>query len=240
MALLLVPGFMADETLWNDMTAALARFGPIQHADLRHDTSVEAMARRALASAPSSSPSSFMLIGFSMGGYVARDIARLAPEYGKQVAALVLVATSTRPDTPSMRQRKGAVGHAAASIAFSGLSRTAVATSLHPKDKHNEALIERVRAMGMRLGGEVFRRQSVLDRPGDIERLGEIRCPTLVIAADQDQLRSLEEAQELQAGIPDASLVVIEETGHMIPIEAPERLLDVIVPWLDTVAPARA
>jgi len=228
MALLLVPGFMADETLWNDMTAALARFGPILHADLRHDTSVEAMARRALASAPPS----FLLIGFSMGGYVARDMARLAPEYGKRVEALVLVATSTRPDTPSMRQRKGAVGHAAASIAFSGLSRTAVATSLHPKDKHNEAMIERVRAMGMRLGGDVFRRQSVLDRPGDIDRLHAIRCPTLVIAAAQDQLRSLEEAQELQAGMPDASLVIIEDTGHMIPIEAPERLAEVIVPWL--------
>lgn len=219
---------MADETLWNDMTAALARFGPVLHADLRHDTSVEAMARRALATAPPS----FSLIGFSMGGYVARDMARLAPEYGKRVAALVLVATSTRPDTPSMRQRKGAVGHAAASIAFSGLSRTAVATSLHPKDRHNEAMIERVRAMGMRLGGDVFRRQSVLDRPGDIDRLDAIRCPTLVIAAAQDQLRSLEEAQELQAGIPDASLAVIEDSGHMIPVEAPERLLEVIVPWL--------
>jgi len=236
MAILLVPGFMADETLWNDMTAALARFGPIGHADLRHDTSVEAMARRALASAPPS----FLLIGFSMGGYVARDMARLASAYGKRVEALVLVATSTRPDTPAMRQRKGAVGHAAPSVAFSGLSRIAVASSLHPKDRHNEALIERVRAMGMRLGGEVFRRQSVLERPGDIDRLGEIRCPTLVIAAAQDQLRSLEEAQELQAGIPDASLVVIEDTGHMIPIEAPERLLDVIVPWLDTVTQSQA
>jgi pimeloyl-ACP methyl ester carboxylesterase len=228
MALLLVPGFMADETLWNDMTAALARFGPILHADLRHDTSVEAMARRALASAPPS----FLLVGFSMGGYVARDIARLAPEYGKRVDALVLVATSTRPDTPAMRQRKGAVGHAAPSVAFSGLSRIAVASSLHPKDKHNEAMIERVRAMGVRLGGEVFRRQSVLERPGDIDRLQAIRCPTLVIAAAQDQLRSLEEAQELQAGIPDARLAVIEDSGHMIPIEAPQRLLEAIVPWL--------
>lgn len=155
MALLLVPGFMADETLWNDMRAALARFGPILHADLRHDTSVEAMARRALASAPPS----FLLVGFSMGGYVARDIARLAADYGKRVDALVLVATSTRPDTPAMRQRKWTVGHAAPSVAFSGLSRTAVASSLHPKDKHNEAMIERVRAMGVRLGGEVFRRQ---------------------------------------------------------------------------------
>jgi pimeloyl-ACP methyl ester carboxylesterase len=228
MALLLVPGFMADETLWNDMRAALARFGPILHADLRYDTSVEAMARRALASAPPS----FLLVGFSMGGYVARDIARLAPEYGKRVDALVLVATSTRPDTPAMRQRKGAVGHAAPSVAFSGLSRTAVASSLHPKNKHNEAMIERVRAMGVRLGGEVFRRQSVLERPGDIDRLRAIGCPTLVIAAAQDQLRSLEEAQELQAGIPDARLAVIEDSGHMIPIEAPQRLLEVIVPWL--------
>jgi pimeloyl-ACP methyl ester carboxylesterase len=219
---------MADETLWNDMTGALARFGPLLHADLRHDSSVEALARRALAAAPPS----FLLVGFSMGGYVARDIARLAPAYGKRVEALVLVATSTRPDTPAMRQRKGAVGHAAPSVAFSGLSRIAVASSLHPKDKHNEAMIERVRAMGVRLGGDVFRRQSVLERPGDIDRLHEIRCPTLVVAAAQDQLRSLEEARELQAGIPDASLAVIDDSGHMIPIEAPQRLLDVIVPWL--------
>jgi pimeloyl-ACP methyl ester carboxylesterase len=225
MSLLLVPGFMADETLWRDLEAPLAPFAPLQYADLRHDSSIEAMARRALDAAPPS----FLLVGFSMGGYVARDIARLAPE---RVRALVLIATSTRPDTPALRQRKGAIGHAAPSIAFSGLSRIAVASSLHPKERDNEALIERVRAMGMRLGGEVFRRQSILERPGDIDRLGEIRCPTLVVAAAQDQLRSMEEARELQAGIPGATLEVIENTGHMIPIEAPQRLADVIVPWL--------
>ncbi|WP_296943214.1 alpha/beta fold hydrolase [uncultured Massilia sp.] len=225
MAILLVPGFMADATLWNDMTAALERFGPIVHADLRHDTSVEAMARRALAVAPAG----FLLVGFSMGGYVARAIARQAPD---RVRALVLVATSTRPDSPALQQRKGAIGKAAPSIAFSGLSRTAVATSLHPKERDNAALIERVREMGVRLGGEVFRRQSMLERPGDIDRLGEIRCPTLVVAAAQDRLRSLEEAREMAEGIRGARLEVIEDSGHMIPIEAPQRLLEVMVPWL--------
>jgi pimeloyl-ACP methyl ester carboxylesterase len=225
MSLLLVPGFMADETLWRDLEAPLARFAPILHADLRHDSSIEAMARRALDAAPPS----FLLVGFSMGGYVARDIVRLAPE---RVRALVLIATSTRPDTPALQKRKGAIGNAAPSIAFSGLSRTAVATSLHPKDRDNEALIERVRAMGTRLGGEVFRRQSMLERPGDLHRLNEIRCPTLVVAASHDQLRSMEEARELQAGIPGATLELIEDSGHMIPIEAPERLAEVIVPWL--------
>jgi pimeloyl-ACP methyl ester carboxylesterase len=168
-----------------------------------------------------------------MGSYVARDIARLAPD---RVRALVLIATSTRPDTPALQRRKGAIGHAAPSIAFSGLSRTAVATSLHPKDRDNEALIERVRAMGTRLGGEVFRRQSMLERPGDLDRLIDICCPTLVVAAAQDQLRSLEEARELQAGIPGATLQIIEDSGHMIPIEAPERLAEAIVPWLEKYA----
>jgi pimeloyl-ACP methyl ester carboxylesterase len=216
---------MADETLWRDLEAPLARFAPLYHADQRHDSSIEAMARRALDAAPPS----FLLVGFSLGGYVAREIARLAPQ---RVRALVLIATSTRPDTPALRQRKGAIGKAAPSIAFSGLSRIAVASSLHPKERENEALIERVRAMGMRLGGEVFRRQSMLERPGDLDRLGEIRCPTLVVAAAQDQLRSLEEARELQAGIPGATLEIVEDTGHMIPIEAPARLAEVIVPWL--------
>lgn len=228
MSILLVPGYMADETLWDDVLRPLGKFGPVTHADLRHDSSIEAMAGRALANAPCS----FILVGFSMGGYVAREIARLAPE---RVRALVLIATSTRADTPSLRQSRGTVGKAAASVSFSGLSKTAIATSLHPKEAGNEALIERVRAMGVRLGGEVFRRQSAIVRTSDRERLHEIRCPTLVVAAGQDRLRSREEAEEMVAGIPGAGFALIEDSGHMLPIEAPQALLAVVEPWLDKV-----
>jgi pimeloyl-ACP methyl ester carboxylesterase len=90
--------------------------------------------------------------------------------------------------------------------------------------------------MGVRLGGEVFRRQSMLERRSDLDRLGEIRCPTLVVAAGHDQLRSMEEAREMQAGIPGAGFALIEDSGHMIPIEAPEALAGVIVPWLERYA----
>ena len=221
---------MLDETLWDDVTKGLDQFGPLVHADLRHDATIEAMASRALANAPCS----FILVGFSMGGYVAREIARLAPG---RVRALVLIATSTRPDSPALRHSRGTVGTAAASVSFSGLSRTAIATSLHPKERDNDALIERVRAMGARLGGEVFRRQSALERAGDRDRLHEIRCPTLVVAAGQDRLRSRVESDELHAGIPDADYVVIEESGHMLPLEAPEALLAAVLPWLERVAP---
>ncbi len=230
MSILLVPGYMADETLWDEVRAPLERFGPVVHADLRHDTSIEAMAARALANAPCN----FILVGFSMGGYVAREIARLAPE---RVRALVLIATSTRADSPSLRQSRGTVGKAAASVSFSGLSKTAIATSLHPKQAANEALIERVRAMGVRLGGEVFRRQSSIVRTSDLARLREIRCPTLIVAAGQDRLRSREEAEELHAGLPGSEFALIEDSGHMLPIEAPAELLAVVLPWLEKVAP---
>lgn len=231
MSILLVPGYMADETLWDDVAGPLERFGPLVHADLRHDSSIEAMASRALAAAPAS----FILVGFSMGGYVAREIARLAPG---RVRALVLIATSTRADTPSLRHSRATVGKAAPSVAFSGLSKTAIATSLHPKQAANEALIERVRAMGVRLGGEVFRRQSAIVRSSDRERLTDIRCPTLIIAAGQDRLRSREESEEMHAGIPGSELAVIEDSGHMLPLEAPQALLAIVGPWLQKVTAA--
>ena len=210
MSILLVPGYMADETLWDGMRDRLAPYGPLAHADLRHDSTLEAMARRALLDAPPS----FVLVGFSMGGYVAREIVYQAPE---RVRALVLIATSTRPDSPALRQSKGVVAKAAPSVSFAGLSRTAIATSLHPDQRHNEAMLE---------------------RPGDLGRLHAIRCPTLIVAAAQDRLRSLEEAQELHAGIAGSALTVIEDTGHMIPIEAPDALLAVLLPWLEALPKA--
>ena len=90
--------------------------------------------------------------------------------------------------------------------------------------------------MGARLGVEVFRRQSLLDRSADLERLHGILCPTLIIAGGQDRLRSLAEAKELHHGIPGSTLAVIDGTGHMIPMEAPARLVDAVASWLGGLA----
>jgi pimeloyl-ACP methyl ester carboxylesterase len=231
MTTLLVPGFMADADLWADAAAPLQARAPLVHADLSQDDSIERMAQRVLKAAPPR----FDLIGFSMGGYVAREIARLAPQ---RVRALVLIATSARSDTPEQARRKSA---AAAQLAspqqkFRGLSRASIASSLHPTRANDEALIERIRAMGVRLGREAFLRQVRIDRESDLDRLSAIRCPTLVIAAAQDKLRSLDEATELQSGIPGAVLQVIDGTGHMVPMEVPGPLMHLAVPWLDAAA----
>ncbi|MCJ2137137.1 alpha/beta hydrolase [Methylobacterium sp. J-026] len=225
MNLLLLPGFMTDADLWSDVADRLAQVGPIAHGDLSRDATIRAMADRAIAAAPDR----FALVGFSMGGCVAREIARRAPE---RVRALVLIATSARADTPAQAQRKAAAVDHVRRRGFAGLSRSAILQSVHPERAGDAALIARIRRMGDRLGGPVFLRQAGQARDSDQARLGLIACPTRVVAAAQDALRGLDEALELQAGIPGAVLTVLDGSGHMLPLEAPAALADAIVPWL--------
>lgn len=224
----LVPGYMLDCDLWREFEEGLAasetpRFG-IHHADLSKDATIEAMAARLIADAPPQ----FVLNGFSMGGYVAREVARRCPE---RVLALVLIATSSAGDNAIQQQRKQAVARAFDPAKFAGLSRTAVLASLAPSHV-DEPIVKRIQAMSERLGGDVFQRQSALIRTSDADRLGELTGPVLIVAADEDRLRSLDEAAALHHGIPQSQMAVIEGSGHMIPLEAPDALLAVVAPWL--------
>src|SRR6202008_3661185 len=117
--------------------------------------------------------------------YVAREMVRLAPQ---RVLSLALVATSSRADLPLQVEQRSKAARATPLGPFRGLGRAAIAQSLHPDHAANEALVAQVRAMGERLGREVFVRQSLIVRDADTRRLASIQCPTLVVAAAQDQL----------------------------------------------------
>lgn len=229
MDLVLLPGFMTDADLWTDMADRLAQVGPIHHGDLSRDDAIPDMARRVAAAAPDR----FGLVGFSMGGYVAREVAHRVPD---RVQALVLIATSSRADTQAQARRKAAAVAQIRQHGFRGLSQAAILQSVHPERAGDAALITRIRQMGDRLGGPAFLRQAGQARASDRDRLGAIGCPTLVVAAAQDALRSLDEAQELRDGIQGATLTVIDGSGHMLPLEVPEALAGTIVPWLQAQA----
>lgn len=224
-ALLLIPGFMLDADLWRDIEPALAPWGPVTHALASDGDTLAEMAQHILAQAPQT----FVLAGFSMGGYVAREIVRQAPE---RVEALILIATSARGDNEIQAKRKQALAAQPDTVSFKGLSSAAVATSLHPDNAGRTDLILRIQEMGQRLGAKVFLRQSLLDRRDERQSLKTIHVPTLVIAGDRDQLRSRDEALELHQGIAGSAFAVIENTGHMVPLEAPETLVRTIKEWL--------
>jgi len=216
---------MLDAALWDDVLPLLPATLPVQYAGLDTGASIDAMAQAVLDAAPPS----FILLGFSMGGYVARAMVRMAPQ---RVAALILVATSARADAPALVAQRVAAARQAGRTAFHGLSRGAIRMSLHASRAGDAALIEKVRAMGERLGSAVLMRQSAVVRSGDTAALAQIRCRTLVVGAGGDQLRSLDETRELAAGIPGAALAVIAGAGHLLPLEAPGALAQAICAWL--------
>lgn len=223
MNIIVTPGFMLDADLWTDTHVALEEIGPVLCADFSQGASIEAFAEQLLEDAL---PGPFLLIGFSMGGFVAREAVRRAPE---RVAALVMCGTSARGDGALQARRQASAG-AKSAKAFSGLSHKAILRAF-ASDDADPALVERVRQMGDELGGEVFMRQSNLHRAGDLDRLGEIACPTLVIAGENDRLRSIAESEELRDGIPGATMIVMPGVGHMMPMEAPDALARIIIDW---------
>ncbi|KQV54594.1 alpha/beta hydrolase [Duganella sp. Root198D2] len=221
MPLVLIPGYMLDDALWDGMLPFLPAALPLHFASLAEGDSIAAMAQAVLAHCPPQ----FSLLGFSMGGYVAREVVRLAPG---RVQSLALVATSSRADLPLQVEQRSKAARARPIGTFRGLGRAAIAQSLHPDNSANEALLTQVRLMGERLGREVFVRQSLIVREADTGRLPDIRCPTLVVAAAQDQLRRAEEARELADGIPGAKLVTVPDAGHLIPLEQPQALASIL------------
>jgi pimeloyl-ACP methyl ester carboxylesterase len=114
---------------------------------------------------------------------------------------------------------------------FRGMSRSALRRAVHEDRENDEALIDRLKDMGERLGAEVFARLSALERKSDLEMMRTIQCPVLVVTADQDRLRTMEEATEM-AEAANAPLVVLEHCGHMMPMEEPKQLANVVLSWL--------
>lgn len=227
MALVLLPGVMCDTGLWQAMVEDLAPYGPLVYGDLSQDATLAEMAARVLAAAPEH----FTLLGFSMGGYVAREMVRQAP---LRVERLILIATSSRQDSEQAQAFKAATAKTlmTSSGIFSGLSHNAIALSLSEQHADCPRLQQQIHAMSLRVGKETYCRQLLMPRPADTDLLAQIACPTLVIAAADDRMRTQRESQILADNIAGATLQVIDNTGHMVPLEQPKALAAVITRWL--------
>src|SRR4051795_4630762 len=222
-SLVLLPGFMCDADLWTDMADDLARLGEVHYGNVYQDDTLEGMAQRVLGS----SPERFVLVGFSMGGFVSRVLTLMAPE---RVTGVAFVASSAREYTPAERQRRiqGAMPGDKPKAANPG-----VALGLHPDRERDPVLLERLRGMQRRLGPEVRTRQSALIRKDGYADLARITCPALVIACRQDRLRKFEETERMAKCLPNARFAVIEDCGHMAPLEKPHELAMLLAKWID-------
>ena len=226
-SLALLPGLLCDEALWGAQVKALGALADCRVADFTSQDSVAAMA----ASVLESMPARFALAGLSMGGYVALEVMRQAPE---RVTRLALLDTKARPDTAEQTERRHALIALAEKGRFKGVTPRLLPLLIHEDRLAEEALPAAVIAMAERIGKAAFLRQqkAILGRPDSRPTLVTIRCPTLVLCGRQDQLTPLDCHMELAAGIADARLVVVEDCGHLAPMERPEAVTDALRAWL--------
>jgi pimeloyl-ACP methyl ester carboxylesterase len=225
--LLLLPGLLLDQRLYQAQRAALADLADAQVADLTQDDRIAAVAARALAAAPPR----FALCGLSMGGYVALEIMRQAPE---RVARLALLDTQARPDTPAARQRRLDLMALAERGAFAGVTPKLLPLFIHPDRLADAALTGTITAMAGAVGKDGFLRQqrAILGRIDSRPSLTAIACPTLVLCGREDALTPPTLHQEMAEAIPEATLVVLPRCGHLSPLERPDAVSAQLRAWL--------
>ncbi len=224
--LVLLPGLLCDARLWREQALALHDVADIQIADLTLDDSVSAMAARVLAAAPQR----FALGGLSMGGYVAFEILRQAPE---RVTRLALFSTSAAPDSPQRAEQRRRAMAALSVGRFLGVTQQMM-PQLLPPSRLNDPLAGEVKAMAGRVGGEAFLRQqqAILGRPDSRPGLAGIRVPTLVAVGDLDRLTPPAEAQAIHEGVAGSTLHVFADCGHLPAMERPDETTALLRAWL--------
>jgi pimeloyl-ACP methyl ester carboxylesterase len=231
--LLLLPGLLCDITVWRDQISGLGSRAECHVPDYGSLGSLTAMAQQVLVSAPAGS---FALAGHSMGGRVALEVVRLAPDRVERIALL---------DTGYQPLPAGAAGE--------------------QEKTGRMALLEQARVAGMRVMGQVWARGMVhaarlgtpvfkdildmierrtpaifeaqigalLNRPDATSVLKKLAVPTLVACGREDQWSPLARHQQMAALIPGARLAVIEDSGHMTTMEQPEAVTHLLSRWLE-------
>ena len=224
--LIVIPGLCSDAAVWQPTIEALGSSAVCQVGNTLADDSLSGMAERILAEAPER----FSLAGVSMGGMVALEIMRLAPE---RVQRLALVDTNARSDTPPQAaQRRSANAAVLGTDNLGALAEGNLQYLVHPaaSAETRNALVQ----MTVRVGAETYARQNeaLLARNDQRALLTTITVPTVVLVGAQDVMTPLTLSEEIRDGISGAQLHIIPDCGHLPPIEKPEEVAELFREWL--------
>ena len=225
----LVPGLVCDATVWSHAAAALC--APVQIADHGRLDSLVGMAEKVLREAPPR----FALAGHSMGGRVALEVLRRAPE---RIEALALLDTGVTALAAGEAGEREAAGRyellgIARSQGMAAMATRWVQGMVWRPRLADAPLVASVVDMMARSNAEVFAAQirALLGRPDASALLPAIRCPTLVLCGQEDSWAPAARHIDMAADIPDSTLVLVPECGHMCTLERPAEVTRALLGW---------
>ncbi|MES1257855.1 MAG: alpha/beta hydrolase [Acidobacteriota bacterium] len=230
--LVLLPGFLCDRTVWEPQIAALSEIAECSCPDYGTLDSLEVMADLVLRNAPPR----FALAGHSMGGRVALEVYRRAPE---RVLRLGLFDTACGAREPGIAGEQEAAGRWALHEVARREGMRAMALRwlppmLHPESRKDADLVESILQMFERGSPAIQEAQvnALLRRPAAEAVVASVRCPTLLLTGEQDTWSPPAVHAAMAAAIPGSTLVVIPECGHMAMLERPAAVTAAMRAWL--------
>lgn len=238
--LLLLPGLMCDRAVWSDTIAALPGRPNAVVPDYGETDTLGGMAEHVLMLAPPR----FAVAGHSMGGRVAFEVFRRAPE---RVAGIALLDTNYTPrpageaGAREERERLDLLATARAR-GTRAMGRIWVENMVHSSRRGDTKLIEAIVEMFGRKSADIFAAQirALLARPDAGPLLGAIRCPALILCGRDDSWAPLARHEEMAAAIPGGRLVAVDACGHMAPMERPRAVAGALAAWLAQCSKAHA
>jgi pimeloyl-ACP methyl ester carboxylesterase len=222
----MVPGLICDASIYAPQTAAFSDSLAVEGYGLCD--SLSGMADIVLEQAPER----FDLFGHSMGGRVAMEVYRKAPE---RVTRLALVSTGVHPvgaNEPANRAELQRIGH---DNGFEALVDEWLPPMVADANRDKPEVYGACRDMCLRASQEQFDNQikALLSRPEVESLLPQIACPTLVMTGSADSWAPPAQHQGIADAIPNSELVIVEGAGHMIMLEAPDAVNAAITDWLN-------
>lgn len=224
----LVPGLACSPRVYAPQVPHLWRVSSVVLANHARGGDMAAIARRILAEAPLR----FALAGHSMGGYIVLEMFRQAPE---RVARLALLNTSARPETPeASERRRGWIAEVKAG-GYRAVMDRLFPNFVHPSRVGEAALKQIVLDMADDVGPDAFvwQLEAIMTRADSRTTLAQIKCPTLVLTCDTDNMVPKEMSTEIANGIAGAQLVTVPDCGHLPQLEKPQAMTDALLDWLE-------
>lgn len=229
----LIPGLLCDEFAWAEQRRALSTHARVWIPDHGSLDSLTEMAEAVLRDVPAEQ---FALAGHSMGGRVALEVFRLAPQ---RVQRLALIDTGWLPlangiQGEAERASRLALLDNARKLGMNAMGRQWARGMVHPA-RIDTPVFHAIIEMIERKTPDIFAAQirALLARPDASRQLLAIDCPTLVMCGRQDSWSPLSQHLQMVAIVRGARLRIIEDCGHMSMMEQPEAVSAALTEWLN-------